>query len=120
MQVKFKHSHINDPSGSEESLALESFILKQPGIGLTIRKAKAIPPFQVVNELLASGKNDAGMGGCFEWEPFEIQEKEFWALKQSLEQAFEGEALIIDEEGLTLKRWMSLVRSQYKDKPGHV
>jgi len=114
MQMIFTHSHINDPSGSEVISTMDDFILKLPGIGLIIRKAKVIPPLKIVNELLSTGKCDAGMSGCFEWQPLQIQEKEYQIFKKSLEQILGTEAVFLDEEGLTLKKWMSLARSHFK------
>ncbi len=114
MKIVFNHSHINDPEGSEKTTVLDDFILHLPGIGLTIRKTKLIPPLNVINELLSTGKCDAGMSGCYEWTPCKIDVDEFEQLKVSLEKALGSDSHTLEKEDLSLKKWMSLARSSFK------
>ena len=46
--------------------------------------AQIVPPFGVVNELLAKGRSSAGMSGGCQWEPFQITQSEWHELAQSL------------------------------------
>lgn len=59
------------PMGSEPTrvrAALHEFLLDIPGLFYL----GYIPPLQVVNEFLKTGRADAGMSGGSEWEPFVI------------------------------------------------
>ena len=47
--------------------------------------ARLVPPWHVVNDLLRSGGNDAGMSGACTWEPFEITRSEWADLARDLE-----------------------------------
>lgn len=114
MRMVYIHSHVNDPKGSEKISSLHDFFLSLPGVGLTIKKTKIIPPLNVVNELLSQGKCDAGMSGCFEWRPFKIDTKDFEVFKVALEKALGKDAKTLKEEDVSLKKWMSLARSQFR------
>jgi hypothetical protein len=43
-----------------------------------------IPPLPILNKLLTSGINDAGMSGGCRWKPFEITESEYSELVEEL------------------------------------
>lgn len=45
---------------------------------------QVIPPFHILNDLLASGKREAGMSGGCEWKPFMIAEHEYHELVEEL------------------------------------
>jgi hypothetical protein len=54
--------------------------------------ARIIPPRHVVNDLLARGRDSAGMSGGCEWEAFQIAESEWEDLASDLRSLPDGEA----------------------------
>lgn len=113
MQIEYTYSHINDPDGSVCKSGLDDFILRLPNVGMTIRKSKVIPPFEVVNELLNLGKCDAGMSGVFEWKPVQLEIGEYEILKECFRTQLGEEAANLNAGKVTLKKWVSLARSHY-------
>lgn len=114
MQIIFNNSHLNDSNGIQKTSTLCEFVLGLPDIGLMIRKTKFIPPLIVINELLNIGKCDAGMSGYYEWVPFKIDSEEYEQLKKSLEKKLGSDVRYLKVENLSLKKWMSLARSNFK------
>lgn len=44
-----------------------------------------IPPLNILNQVLRTGREDAGMSGGAEWEPFEANSEEYKTLVEDLE-----------------------------------
>jgi hypothetical protein len=63
--------------GPWEYGSLDKFLLALPAFRFQINLYAIAPPLHVVNEILATGKDDAGMGGGAEWKPFQISSEEY-------------------------------------------
>jgi hypothetical protein len=49
-----------------------------------LRSADIVPPLDIVNDMLSKGREDAGMSGGCEWEPFAITQSEWDEVVTSL------------------------------------
>lgn len=116
MKIEYIHSHVNNPAGDLCKTDIATFLLGLPTIGLAIRQAKLIPPLCVVNEVLVSGKVDAGMSGCFQWEPITVDEAEYKAIQDSLIGNIGEGASVSDQGNVSLTKWMSQAMKHFRKK----
>ncbi|SMF67085.1 hypothetical protein SAMN02745866_04294 [Alteromonadaceae bacterium Bs31] len=70
--------------GPWEYAPLDEFILSIPGFVYALKFFGIIPPIHVLNEVLESGCDDAGMGGGAKWKPFSLSETEYEELVENL------------------------------------
>lgn len=70
--------------GPWEYAPLDEFILSTPGFVYALKYFGIIPPIHVLNEVLESGCDDAGMGGGAEWKPFSLSQTEYDELVENL------------------------------------
>ena len=63
---------------------LDQFLVGIPAFSYALKIFNVIPPMHVINEVLARGVDDAGMGGGAKWKPFEISEEEYIELVETL------------------------------------
>ena len=60
-----------------EHAPLNEFLLTTPVFVYELQAFGVVPPIHVLNEILANGYYDAGMGGACEWEPFQLSSDEY-------------------------------------------
>lgn len=76
-----------------------------------------IPPLHILNQVLQEGRQDAGMSGGAEWQPFQITEQEFIALVEDLE-SYPGKSYRFVQPPIDLAeyddwwRWVLSLREQ--------
>ncbi len=117
--VKFRlYPGTGGATPSWEHAPLDEFLLTAP---LFINELKAfgvIPPLHVLNEKLAAGKCDAGMGGACDWTPFELDIDEYKTLVMELTTNPDYE--IIEDEELkekpNFRKWHGALLSKYAKK----
>src|SRR5215217_1003703 len=79
--IRYKiHGAVGDDQRKYSSLS--DLLFDIPAFSLSYRKI--IPPFCVLNEVLAQGISDAGMSGGCKWQPFEISPEEYAELVEDL------------------------------------
>lgn len=116
--IKYTYEHLNDVKGSQYERSLPDFLLRLPALGLAIKYSKAIPPICVVNELLAKGKLDAGMGGCFSWTPTQIDQLTYQELVNSMLDMLGDDVIVFTDESVTLEEWALSVMELHRQQRG--
>lgn len=100
---------------SWEHASLDEFLLETPVFVYELKVFGVIPPIHILNEILTTGKYDAGMGGACEWRPFEINMSEYAELV--LELTTNPDHIIIEDEELKKKlnfrKWHGALLSKY-------
>jgi len=109
-KVKYTILPPTGPGTVEEEKDLFSFLLDIPNFFYM----GYVPPFKVVNILLAEGLRDAGMSGGCEWDPFNIDFSEYEEILEWLKSAkfHNGESYdesIINVELDSKQAWYSKV-----------
>ena len=61
-----------------------SMLESMPTVNWYLRYYRVVPPLHVLNELLATGRDDAGMSGGCEWRPFSLDPSEYTELAEEL------------------------------------
>jgi hypothetical protein len=67
-------AHIGDGQVEVSGTLVEFFL---SGACSVIVYFRVVPPIAVLNNFLASGINEKGMGGAWKWEPFNVTEIEY-------------------------------------------
>lgn len=70
--------------GPWECAPLDEFILSTLGFVYALKYFGIIPPLHVLNEVLESGCDDAGMDGGARWKPFSVSKPEYEELVENL------------------------------------
>jgi hypothetical protein len=114
--VKFRvFPGMGDARPSWEHASLGEFLLATPVFVYELKAFGVIPPIHVLNEILTTGKYNAGMGGACEWRSFEINADEYAELV--LELTTNPNHEIIEDEELKEKKdfrkWHGAMLSKY-------
>jgi len=80
---RYKRHGAVGPSSWETGTTVE-FLDAIPEVCSYLRRYGLIPPLPVLNEILAIGKDDAGMSGGCEWRPFKMTSEEYSAVEEEL------------------------------------
>lgn len=114
MSIEYTQILIGSNKGVVCNSSLANFLLKMPGLGITIKYAKVIPPIYIINEFLCKGENNSGMSGVFFWTPQRIDEREYRSLVDDLKRIIGNDAIILDSgKRISLSRWLSMARDYY-------
>jgi hypothetical protein len=77
-------TNIGTKQGTAKDLLLDiPYLLNMPR-ELRREGHGVIPPLEVINDILSSGREDAGMSGGCKWEPFQINENDFYKIVSEL------------------------------------
>jgi hypothetical protein len=68
---------------------------------------RVVPPIAVLNNFLASGINEKGMGGAWKWEPFNLTETEYNELASALVAAVPPHGLRAIQHLIGVPEWVS-------------
>lgn len=115
IDVRFKHHAGPDGPGHWTHARLPEFLSLLPYLFLPGEGEKPVPPLPVINEVLDSGKWDAGMSGALEWTPFQISEAEYGELVEELV-TDPRRRFVIDAdlaEVISVRKWQGMVLSKY-------
>ena len=76
---------------------------------------RVVPPFHIINELLVSGKDEAGMSGGCEWKPFILLDDEYDEIVEELMTSpnFQCEIDLELNEIKTSAKWRRAVHKKY-------
>ena len=116
MEIEYTEYSIPNPEEILRNGLLENFLVDNPPCGLLISRGHMFPPLSALNELLSKGKYDAGMGGAWEWTPFQITAAEHSALKQKTEKLLEVNLSGCLDETMSFKKWRSYALKNSKNK----
>jgi len=116
INVKFRvFPGTSDARPPWEYAPLNEFLLTTPVFVYELQAFGVAPPIHVLNEILANGNHDAGMGGACEWEPFQLNSDEYSELVLDL--TTNPNYSIIEDKDLEGKRnfgeWRSALLSKY-------
>ena len=75
---------VGDGEGSWEYAPLDEFLLSVPAFVYALKFYGIIPPIHILNEVLESGRDDAGMSGGAKWKPFSVSASEYGELVENL------------------------------------
>ena len=73
-----------------------------------IKKTKIFPSREIINQILSSGKDDAGMSGMFEWEPQSITEDDYHSFQREVLRKY-GDVAVFVELDTSMKGWVHLM-----------
>ena len=114
--VRFKY-HRGSGHGSWEYATLRDFLHKLPAF-FHVLYVGLVPPLHVVNQVLRTGTDAEGMGGIYEWKPFQLDAREYDELVTELLAAPEGK--YIRDEALdsapNLAKWIGAVMSAHRER----